>query len=134
MATIKVIKYFIKSSPVGEVKDVLDDIATILGQTEFLNDPEVKQALREYYEAHLQQIVCGDKKLLVDGQGRLPTIERTQVFEQEVEGEDGQMQTVENVQVVGVEEFVYYDSLHKLKFYFHPVTMEVRIEEEGIDY
>jgi hypothetical protein len=51
-----------------------------------------------------------------------------------VEGEDGEMQTVENTQVVGVEEFVYYDCLHKLKFYFHPVTMDVTIEEEGIDY
>ena len=29
--SLKVIKYFIKSSPVGEAKDVLDDIATIVG-------------------------------------------------------------------------------------------------------
>ena len=27
--TIKVIKYFIKSSPVGEVKDILDDVSII---------------------------------------------------------------------------------------------------------
>lgn len=67
MATIKVIKYFIKSSPVGEVKDILEDVSTILGQTEFLNDPEVKQALRDYYESHLIHFAHGERTLLVDG-------------------------------------------------------------------
>lgn len=38
---LKVIKYFIKNSPVGEVKDVLDDIAIIIGH-EFLQHDEIK--------------------------------------------------------------------------------------------
>ena len=50
-ASIKVIKYFIKSSPVGELPDVLDDICTIIGQ-DFLNNTEIKVALRDYYELH----------------------------------------------------------------------------------
>ena len=52
MSYLKVTKFCIKSSPIGEVKDVLEDISTILGNTEFLGQPEVRQALREYYEAH----------------------------------------------------------------------------------
>lgn len=35
-SSLKVIKYFIKSSPVGEVKDILDDIATVVGSADFL--------------------------------------------------------------------------------------------------
>ena len=31
MTSIKVSKYFIKSSPVGELQDVLEDISTIIG-------------------------------------------------------------------------------------------------------
>lgn len=54
--SLKVIKYFIKSSPVGEVKDVLDDIATILGSPDFLQNPDVKNALRDHYESHLKHL------------------------------------------------------------------------------
>jgi hypothetical protein len=32
-----------------------------------------------------------------------------------------------------VEEFVYYDPVKKVRFSFHPVTLEARIEEEGVD-
>ncbi len=32
-----------------------------------------------------------------------------------------------------VEEFVYYDPIQKLKFSFHPVTLDAKIEEEGVD-
>ena len=52
MATIKVCKYFIKSSPVGELKEVLDDVSNVLGSSDFLSTPEIKEALREYYESH----------------------------------------------------------------------------------
>jgi hypothetical protein len=48
-ANLKVIKFFIKNSPVGEVQDILEDISTIAGQ-EFLQNPEIKQQLQEYYE------------------------------------------------------------------------------------
>jgi hypothetical protein len=51
MSSHRVIKYFIKSSPVGELSDVLDDISNIIGH-DFLQTPDIKQALREYYEAH----------------------------------------------------------------------------------
>jgi len=49
MSAIRVIKFFIKNSPVGELADNLEDISNIVGQ-DFLKSPEIKQALREYYE------------------------------------------------------------------------------------
>ena len=41
MSSLRVIKFFIKSSPVGELSDVLDDMSNILGH-DFLTQPEVK--------------------------------------------------------------------------------------------
>jgi hypothetical protein len=52
MTSIKVCKYFIKSSPVGELHEVLDDVGKVLGSSDFLSTPEIKDALREYYESH----------------------------------------------------------------------------------
>lgn len=49
--TIKVVKYFIKSSPVGEVNMVLKDVCNIIDK-EILDSEEIKIALREYFEEH----------------------------------------------------------------------------------
>jgi hypothetical protein len=52
-ANLKVVKFFIKNTPVGEVQDVLEDLSNILNTGhDFLNDKQVKEALREYYEHH----------------------------------------------------------------------------------
>lgn len=51
MTSIKVCKFFIKSSPVGELQDVLEDVSQIIGQ-DFLQTQEIKDALRDYYETH----------------------------------------------------------------------------------
>ena len=61
-ANLKIIKYFIKNSPVGEVQDVLEDIANIIGN-DFLASSDVKQALREYYETHMQHINFEDGRI-----------------------------------------------------------------------
>ncbi len=53
MTSIKVCKYFIKSSPVGELHEVLDDITKVFGgHSDYLSTPEIKESLREYFEAH----------------------------------------------------------------------------------
>jgi hypothetical protein len=52
MTAIKVCKYFIKSSPVGELHEVLDDVSKVLGNQDFLSTPELKESLREYFENH----------------------------------------------------------------------------------
>ena len=37
-------------------------------------------------------------------------------------------------QVQHVEEFVYYDTVRKVKFSFNPITLEAKIEEENVDW
>ena len=58
----KVIKYFIKSSPVGEVNFVLDDVCKIVDK-EFLEAPEIKQALRDHFEQHRQHVTLEDGRI-----------------------------------------------------------------------
>jgi hypothetical protein len=73
----KVIKFCIKNSPVGEQKDILDDISNIIG-AEAINTPEVKQALRDYYEEHLYhlEIEGQERKVVIDALGRQEPIIR----------------------------------------------------------
>jgi hypothetical protein len=53
MTAIKVCKYFIKSSPVGELHEVIDDITKVFGgNSDFLSTPEIKDSLRDYFESH----------------------------------------------------------------------------------
>lgn len=59
MSSLRVVKFFIKSSPVGELSDVLEDISNIIGH-DFLSSPDIKQALREYYEQHKMQLSFSD--------------------------------------------------------------------------
>ena len=59
MSSLRVVKYFIKSSPVGELSDVLEDVATIIGN-DFLSNADIKQALRDYYETHKIQLSFSD--------------------------------------------------------------------------
>jgi hypothetical protein len=60
MTSLKVCKYFIKSSPVGELHEVLDDIGKVLGSQDFLSTPEIKDALRDYYETHKLHVTFAD--------------------------------------------------------------------------
>lgn len=71
MTAIKVCKYFIKSSPVGELHEVLDDVGKILGSNEFLQAQEIKDALRDYYESHkLHLQFPNGQTAIVSSQGR----------------------------------------------------------------
>jgi hypothetical protein len=71
MTSIKVCKYFIKSSPVGELHEVLDDIGKVLGSNDFLQTQDIKDQLREYYEAHKLHLTFGDgTTALVSAHGR----------------------------------------------------------------
>jgi len=84
MATIKVCKYFIKSSPVGELDEVLEDIGKVLGNRDFQSAPEIKEALREYYETHkmILRFPSGETAL-VSAHGRQePIVRYSQVAQQ----------------------------------------------------
>ena len=71
MTSLKVCKYFIKSSPVGELNEVLEDIGKVLGSQDFLATQEIKDSLREYYESHKLHLTLPDgQTVLVSAHGR----------------------------------------------------------------
>lgn len=77
MTSVKVCKYFIKSSPVGELHEVLDDIGKVLGSGDFLQTQEIKDALREHYESHKLHLSLPDgQTVLVSAHGRQEPIVR----------------------------------------------------------
>jgi hypothetical protein len=59
MTSIKVCKFFIKNSPVGELQDILEDISNIIGH-DFLQNKDIKEALREFYESHKLHLQLDD--------------------------------------------------------------------------
>ncbi len=66
----KVIKYFIKSSPVGEVNFVLEDVCKLVDK-EVLEGAEIKQALRDHFELHRQHVKLEDGRVaMVSAIGR----------------------------------------------------------------
>lgn len=96
MSANKVIKYLLKSSPVGEVHDVIQDLSTLVGM-DTLKSPEIQQALKEYFETHLQQVQVGEERCLVTPSNSQPS-------------ED-------NV-------FRYYDQAKNIIFSYDPYTLE----------
>lgn len=76
-ANLKIIKYFVKVSPIGEVQDVLEDIGSILGSHDFLTNADTKQALRDFYEHHKQHIQLQDGRIaIVTQEGRQDPVVR----------------------------------------------------------
>ena len=108
-SAIKIIKYFIKSSPVGEVKDVLDDLAIISGNSSLLQREELQLALREYFEAHGQHFFVDERAVLVNALGR----------QEAGEGEESEEP----------KPFVYFDPVQKVRFSVDPITSHAKIEE-----
>jgi hypothetical protein len=85
----KIIKYFIKSSPVGEVNLILKDVSNIV-DAEVMNSPDIKQALKEYFESHRQQIKLSD--------GRMAMV-----------SELGRQNPISNEEDGTTQDFVYFD-------------------------
>ena len=153
---IKACKYFIKSSPVGELHEVLDDITKVFGgSTDYLQTQEIKEALREYFETHRLHVQFSNGTAgLVSAMGRQepivkysesqpkPAAKKSALFDGEddeygAEKQEEQQEepaAEEAPQVQHVEEFVYYDPVRKVKFSFNPITLEAKIEEENVDW
>lgn len=112
--TLKVVKYFIKSSPVGEVNMVLKDVCNIIDR-EILGSDEIKTAMREYFEEHRQQIKLPDgRTAMVTDIGR----------QNAITDEEGNPKA----------DFVYFDSKLGVKFSFDPATLVAQIEGDVSDY
>lgn len=99
----KVIKYFIKNSPVGEVNLVLADVEKIVDK-ECLDTDEIKQALRDHFESHHFQVKLEDGRMAM-----VSTIGRNNG----VELENGNKA-----------DFVYFDQKLGVKFSFDPRTLQ----------
>jgi len=110
----KIVKYFIKSSPVGEVGLIIQDLCHIIDK-EALQTDAVKQALREYFEEHKYHIKLPDgRTAMVTDLGR-----NNPIFET-CEGEEGE-EPAQNMKVVA--DFVYYDQQAGVKFSFDPYSL-----------
>jgi hypothetical protein len=63
--TKPVIKYFIKEAPVGEVYQVLSDVAKVAGM-EAIQAPEIKDAIRGHLEKHKCHVKVDGKLCMVN--------------------------------------------------------------------
>jgi len=109
----KIVKYFIKSSPVGEVNIILKELCNIIDK-EILTNDDIQQALREYFELHKQHIKMPD--------GRIAMV--TEIGRQNpLEDENG----VANP-------FVYFDSKLGIKFSFDPNTLQATVIGDTSDF
>ena len=96
---VKIVKYFIKASPVGEVNLILKDVFNIIDK-EIAQTEDIQNALKEYFEQHKQHIKLPD--------GRLAMV--TEIGRQNaMTDEAGANQP-----------FVYFDSKLGVKFMFDP--------------
>ena len=108
----KIVKYFIKSSPVGEVNLILKDLFNIIDK-EIANNPDIQKALNEYFQAHKQHIKLPD--------GRIAMV--TEIGAQNpIEEEEGR-----------VNPFVYFDSKLGIKFSFDPSTLQATVIGDASD-
>lgn len=104
----------------GELNYVIDDIGNIIGNKEFLSDPEIVQALREYYESHLShQTATGGEKVVVSEKGR-----------RENEGQgaaEGEGDSAEGKPT----EFTYVDEARNIKFTLDVTTGECKVVSDA---
>jgi hypothetical protein len=61
----KIIKYFIKNSPIGELQQIIQDLKVLAGGEEILHRQSVRDALRQYYESHRQQVKLDDDRIVM---------------------------------------------------------------------
>ena len=109
----KIVKYFIKSSPVAEVNMILKDLCNIIDR-EILNNEDIQNALKEYFELHKQHIKLPD--------GRIAMV-----------SEIGRQNAVENEEGVA-DPFVYFDSKLGIKFSFDPEKLTAQIIGQESDF
>jgi hypothetical protein len=56
----------IRTSPAGEMKDVLLNIKTIVGsEDELISSPDIIAAMRKWYETHRQHIILPNGKVAI---------------------------------------------------------------------
>ena len=114
----KIVKYFIKSSPVAEVNMILKDLFNIIDR-EIINNEDIQNALKEYFELHKQHIKLPDGRIAM-----VTEIGRQNAIQGEGEGEDA----------TPANPFVYFDSKLGIKFSFNPETLTAQIVGQESDF
>ena len=111
----KIVKYFIKSSPVAEVNMILKDLFNIIDR-EIINNEDIQNALKEYFELHKQHIKLPDGRIAM-----VTEIGRQNAIQGEEEGSPANP-------------FVYFDSKLGIKFSFNPETLTAQIVGQESDF
>eukprot|EP00345_Euplotes_harpa_P015358 CAMPEP_0168335696 /NCGR_PEP_ID=MMETSP0213-20121227/11074_1 /TAXON_ID=151035 /ORGANISM="Euplotes harpa, Strain FSP1.4" /LENGTH=297 /DNA_ID=CAMNT_0008340695 /DNA_START=13 /DNA_END=906 /DNA_ORIENTATION=- len=120
---IKALHYFIRESNVGELKFVLEDIGSILGNKDFLQDAEIVEALRGYYESHLSHHeLPNGTQVVVTAHGRREPENHKAA---EGEGEEEQSPSANPA------EFVYVDAAKNVKFSLDVTTGECKVLDDA---
>lgn len=119
---VKALHYFIKEATVGELNYIIEDISNILGSKDFINEPEVIDALRTYYESHLTHHTLPEgTEVLVTEKGR-----REAEGHKEAEGE-GETEATESKPT----EFTYVDEGRNTKFTLDVTTGECKLIDQS---
>lgn len=58
------IKYIIRNTPIGHLKDALDNLKTLIGSSIF-DEPSIKEELLKYEEDHFKYINFNEDKILI---------------------------------------------------------------------
>ncbi|CAG9328283.1 unnamed protein product [Blepharisma stoltei] len=67
---LRVIQYFLRNSPVGELKEVLNDLKGIVGDQELLEQETIQDTLIECLAAHGATVSIGESQAMLTPQGR----------------------------------------------------------------
>lgn len=123
----KALHYFIKETTVGELNYVLDDISSLIGNKDFLQEPEIIEALRNYHETHLtHHTLASGENVVVSDHGRQSQEESAKVADAEGEGEDQAPAEASHPS-----QFTYVDHARNIKFTLDVATGECKIVEGG---
>lgn len=63
-SNVPIIKYIIKSSPIGHLKETIENLKTVIGG-QALEDKEIQAEILNYEEDHYKQISLNDDKILI---------------------------------------------------------------------
>jgi hypothetical protein len=111
---VKALHYFIKEATVGELDYILEDISNIIGNKDFINEPEIIEALRTYHETHLNHhTLPNGQEVVVSEHGRRENELKAPV---EAEGEGDASESNPGL-------FTYVDEARNTRF-----TVDVRHE------
>ena len=131
---LKVLRYFIKSSPVAELESLLNDIAQITGSKDFLQTGDLHEAIREYHERHLTHHTLPDgTKVLLTPTGRC---EDQLVYkqQQQPEEEEGAEEIPDENEEKEIEKraFVYVDQARNCQFSYDPLTGKAELLNDNM--